>query len=384
VYIAYGRDEQAEEILKEALRTQPDRQAVRVKLLEIYAHRKDAHTFETVASELYGMTGGDGPDWAQAAALGAIIDPQNPLYAGGQSDVNSAALGASTLPVESLDPEALLGNSLQQEMLDSITFKADTSHSMMMNGDADDHHQQSETVDDGLDFDLGLAPGAEVEFSPAAPVDLPGEIPVTPDLLPEEIASPEHGTAEVVTDDLPPLSSEKAASAPADKAAGAALDFAALDFDFDIPNADSEESVQIESESESHPDDAVSAHDSSHAKATPALADNALDYDLSSIDLDLAGPVPDVTPQISDEIPDFSAENLVDFNLGDELAAEPEQLPAEENIEFNAEMATKLDLAAAYHEIGDKDGARELLDEVLKAGTEEQIARAKNLMQELA
>ncbi|HJV53302.1 MAG TPA: FimV/HubP family polar landmark protein, partial [Noviherbaspirillum sp.] len=37
VYIAYGRDAQAEEILKEALRTQPDRHSVRVKLLEIYS-----------------------------------------------------------------------------------------------------------------------------------------------------------------------------------------------------------------------------------------------------------------------------------------------------------------------------------------------------------
>ena len=42
VYIAYGRDSQAEEILKEALRTQPDRHAVRVKLIEIYFARKDA------------------------------------------------------------------------------------------------------------------------------------------------------------------------------------------------------------------------------------------------------------------------------------------------------------------------------------------------------
>jgi pilus assembly protein FimV len=47
-------------------------------------------------------------------------------------------------------------------------------------------------------------------------------------------------------------------------------------------------------------------------------------------------------------------------------------------------MATKLDLAIAYQEIGDKDGARELLEEVLKGGNEEQIARAKTLMQELA
>jgi pilus assembly protein FimV len=47
VYIAYGRDAQAEEILKEALRTHPERHAVRLKLLEIYVTRKDARAFET-------------------------------------------------------------------------------------------------------------------------------------------------------------------------------------------------------------------------------------------------------------------------------------------------------------------------------------------------
>src|SRR6185312_4619831 len=56
VYIAYGRDAQAEEILKEALRTQPERNPVRLKLLEIYASRKDLRSFELLASELYGMT----------------------------------------------------------------------------------------------------------------------------------------------------------------------------------------------------------------------------------------------------------------------------------------------------------------------------------------
>ena len=52
--------------------------------------------------------------------------------------------------------------------------------------------------------------------------------------------------------------------------------------------------------------------------------------------------------------------------------------------EPSAEMATKLDLAVAYQEIGDKDGARELLDEVIKGGNSEQIARARTMLQELA
>jgi pilus assembly protein FimV len=57
---------------------------------------------------------------------------------------------------------------------------------------------------------------------------------------------------------------------------------------------------------------------------------------------------------------------------------------SDDNSAIDAEMATKLDLAVAYQEIGDKEGARELLDEVLKGGTPEQSERAKFLLMELA
>jgi pilus assembly protein FimV len=49
----------------------------------------------------------------------------------------------------------------------------------------------------------------------------------------------------------------------------------------------------------------------------------------------------------------------------------------------NPEMATKLDLAVAYKEIGDKEGARELLEEVLKGGSAEQVDAAKTLLAKL-
>lgn len=70
------------------------------------------------------------------------------------------------------------------------------------------------------------------------------------------------------------------------------------------------------------------------------------------------------------------------------LEAEAGAAPAEEGDEdetssFAKEINTKLDLAAAYQEIGDKDGARELLDEVVKAGNRRQIAKAQEMLGEL-
>ncbi len=80
VYLAYGRDLQAEEILKEALRSQPERHSIRVKLLEIYAKRRDERSFEVVATELFSMTQGQGEDWEQAVELGRELEPANALY----------------------------------------------------------------------------------------------------------------------------------------------------------------------------------------------------------------------------------------------------------------------------------------------------------------
>lgn len=80
VYIAYGRDEQAEEILLDALRIHPERDALRVKLLEIYAARKDRQKFGTLAAEVRVRTHGEGSDWEKAAQLGRQLDPTNHLF----------------------------------------------------------------------------------------------------------------------------------------------------------------------------------------------------------------------------------------------------------------------------------------------------------------
>lgn len=384
VYIAYGRDEQAEEILKEALRTQPDRQAVRVKLLEIYAHRKDTRTFETVAGELYGMTGGEGPDWAQAASLGIIIDPQNPLYAGGHTTDHSSVLGASTLPVESLDPEALLGNSLSQEMLDSLTAKNDGSHSMMMGGDGDinDRTHRTEEIPDGLDFDLGLSTNPEPEDDYGSTHSIPtqttakghdvgADIPMH--AFENELQVPEQHEPEPDRLSIPPATrkSDVHAETPAKAEEHPGMDFAALDFDFDIPKSKNVETSPAEVQS-SHDD--IAMHDSTHIDFTPKATASALDYDLSSISLDL--------PKTNDEL-SAALPNIPNENLNKTIPLESIPVLADE-LESSAEMATKLDLAVAYQEIGDKDGARELLEEVLKGGSEEQITRAKAMMHELA
>lgn len=80
LYLAYGRDMQAEEILKEALRITPTRIAVHVKLLEIYAKRRDIAAFTSLATESARLTQTTGPDWNHIAGLGHDLDASNPLF----------------------------------------------------------------------------------------------------------------------------------------------------------------------------------------------------------------------------------------------------------------------------------------------------------------
>ena len=106
VYLAYGRDLQAEEILKEAMRGNPDRLAIRTKLLEVYAKRRDTKGFELLATQLFSLTKGEGDDWAKAQELGRQIDPENPLYKPGGAPV-AAVAGDGGRMVEPLDASTM-------------------------------------------------------------------------------------------------------------------------------------------------------------------------------------------------------------------------------------------------------------------------------------
>jgi pilus assembly protein FimV len=124
VYLAYGRDLQAEEILKEAMRSNPDRLAIRTKLLEVYAKRRDTKGYELLATQLFSLTKGEGDEWHKAQELGQQIDPENPLYqpggrpsaamAGGSAAVVEP-LGASTMPQSVLPPTSNFALSEQHD-----------------------------------------------------------------------------------------------------------------------------------------------------------------------------------------------------------------------------------------------------------------------------
>ena len=84
--------------------------------------------------------------------------------------------------------------------------------------------------------------------------------------------------------------------------------------------------------------------------------------------------------QVSTSVnPDFltaQAETVVDPQFGQET----ELAAPDFDINANEEVATKMDLAKAYEEMGDFEGARELLQEVLKEGDAAQREKAQVLL----
>ena len=184
VYMAYGRDAQAEEILREALQKDSNRVAVHAKLLEIYAKRQDPKAFEQSAVKLKSLTNGAGPEWEKAAALGKSIDPNNGLYAGAVAATAVAASLSTSIPSASaptLDFD--IGGAgqasasapdltLEMRRPDDTGLDFDVSASTQKLSAEDTVVSPSaKPADAGLDFNLDL--GTEAPAAPAAPEKKP-------------------------------------------------------------------------------------------------------------------------------------------------------------------------------------------------------------------
>ena len=84
IYMSYGRHEQAEGILNNALIVTPYQHELSMGLLKIYADRKDLESFQRVAQKIYeDAKKGNLEDtllWGKVASLGEKLDPDNKLY----------------------------------------------------------------------------------------------------------------------------------------------------------------------------------------------------------------------------------------------------------------------------------------------------------------
>ncbi len=92
-------------------------------------------------------------------------------------------------------------------------------------------------------------------------------------------------------------------------------------------------------------------------------------------------------PEIVEDVPEVpEASEVTDASDTSELSDAPEESDMPESTEKSEqwqEVETKMDLAKAYQEMDDKEGAREMFEEVIRDGDKEQQEKAKALLDEL-
>lgn len=370
VYVAYGRFPQAIEFLRKEINKAPARTDLKVRLLEVEKEAGDDAAFTEDAARF----GGDQGD------IDACI-----TRLGG--DVPSAAAGAALT-----DSDELSLDDLESD----LSFDTDSSS-------ASDSNDALSALDDDLSIDdLPDVSGADdgdddldMDFDLDAIGDDEGEAP-----LDDEAPLVDEGK-----DELSFNISESSASAPvddlsaetADTAEPAAKDELELDDSFTL-----DESDLLGSDADAAlSDDDLSAMDTEE----PGVD---LDDEFNFDDVDSAAPAAAPSQEAASFNLDEEDERApLDFDLddddlnldeGDDITAEAPAAtePAntsgidldDDDDDFSFlgdtdENATKLDLARAYIDMGDTEGAKDILGEVVDEGNDEQKAEANKLMEQL-
>jgi pilus assembly protein FimV len=339
VYMAYGRDAQAEEILIEALKNEPTRLAIHLKLLEIYSARKAAKPFETLATDLKGLTGGSGQEWEKALAMGRALDPNNPLYGAAPAP----AVEQAPPPPSDVVSTVILTPDQPEKMQSTVTMPGQLAH-MAAAADANPPVEEVSS----LDFDLDLGGPSE---APAAAGEGAAAAAAAPSALDFDLdlGGPAAETAPAPAGlDFDLGLGEEPAAAPA-SAGDLGIDFA---LDASPPPA---------------------AAPAPAEPAAPASTSGGLDFDF-----DIGAPAATAPAEPAAPALDLGG---ISLELGEPAAAET--IAAAASAEDDPEVATKLELAQAYEEMGDKDGARELLQEVLKEGSAAQQENARARLTQL-
>ncbi|MEO8418213.1 MAG: FimV/HubP family polar landmark protein [Methylophilaceae bacterium] len=415
VYMAYGRDAQAEEILKDAIAKDPKRYELHLKLLEILAGRNATSAFEAIAGELYSTLGSGDSTWTKVAEIGRKMEPNNPLY-----DISTSQAHAAATPSQKLSADDFANAEVMSES--SLNFSLDADIDSKAAFATPELSEQAST----LDFDLGAHASAPADET-LPEISMHGNEQTSAvklgndnnqssnDLdLPEQPAEADSpieadNTAQFDVSDFgktmsaldmsefdvaktPLTDNEAAITPPAMPGFGLSLPEISLDLhetatvnsaaelkvpeetaSLELPKFDQTTIVEPEMAVEEIVFEAMPEEPSeldfnfdmdfdnpqaASQTATKAEIHKAPEIDLSGISLDF------------DSTPDNAA-----------AGADAEEFNAATDESVNVD--TKLDLVTAYMDMGDNEGARELLDEVLKEGGAKQRQRAQQMMNSL-
>ncbi|MGE0030019.1 MAG: FimV/HubP family polar landmark protein [Steroidobacteraceae bacterium] len=358
-HMAYGLYDQAVDLVRMALQHSPDRNDLKLKLAEIHFVAGDTPQFLSVARDLR-KTLGPGGDWDRIVIMGRQLAPDEPMFAGGVRDAGvdlSLEGGDNLVDIDLLSaPEGDEGLDLDLGKVAAIS-------------DSTDATGENTAIEFNLD-DVPLSPTTTQKI-------VNREGPGTVEMPTLELPSSETPTVETPT--LRLRGGQKAAGPATDVTAEMAIDDLGLDVGdlSGLPDADDataiaagngDEATQIARREDSTQvmtleDEATALMPASGTSTTSMLPK----LDPADVDFDLGGATD------ADDSP--TAQNRM----------VTEQLPQLSDLEpvTMSEVGTKLDLARAYMDMGDPDGARNILQEVLAEGSASQKQEARRLIDSL-
>lgn len=398
VYMAYGRDAQAEEILKDAIQKDPEREELKLKLLEIYQATGNKVAFESLASEVYAKVGPADATWSKVTAMGQKVDPENPLYGTVPADDASAQLvqPAVIAADEAQAEEEGYNFNFEAPALEFDEASQAVAAASASEEQASDERKESVTAQNETNEVPGLQP--ETETTNAFQVESSIDFADTrPDEAQRELAS---SVAEVAAE---PEAEEPLRFEVEPSVQTALNDDVSMDADaaltpksLDLPSLNLEDDISVAETGANKP---LQMGSGEQALST----EDAVFESLPELSLELGGPN-DTTKQASDDdVLDIDEINLTSpveslnevatpATTSDEVAfpeisldvadttATSLDTPEDEPEEVN----TKLDLIQAYIDMEDAIGAKELIEEVLAEGGERQRQRANELLSKIA
>lgn len=383
VYLAYGRYQQAEELIRQAMEKFPERQELKHKLLEILYATKNKDAFvalaESAAAE--GLDRNDPIAWGKIVTMGAQLATGHALFAGseqaGQSELDDDEL-------TSLENELGLDNGLdldevsttidlmdqddteELESVSALDLELDKTSEFSELDDLDDFSLDSELLKANLDeisTDLGFEPeGSEQQSAPG--VD-------------EEMLSLEDGESLA-------LDADTDISMVAE---GGLVNEDDTDVDLTLSELDTQglqeedSAFSIEDPLESAEMDDLKLDAESEAEQ---LGDAVLDFS-DSLALEEGDSQIFDSLELDQDDQDAPLELDESFSLDDLDQEDDGDVQMEEKDgDLTDEINTKLDLARAYFDMEDADGAKSILDEVVKEGNDGQQAEAKRLLEQIS
>ena len=177
VYLAYGRDLQAEEILKEALRSTPTRVAIHAKMAEIYAKRRDHKAFEAIALEAFNVSQGNGPEWAYVTEMGRELDALNPLYQPGGLPGSDGKVAAPATAATAVGVQSVAAGAVGIAAVSGAAATGSSAFSLASNAS----HPSKSGIDVDLDLDFPLGAMQDGRTSP---------VPIAALATPEPVRAP--------------------------------------------------------------------------------------------------------------------------------------------------------------------------------------------------